>query len=186
MRLGRARQRRLPLEEGLELGLAEFERLRRTRDDDLVDFVVGLGQRGFQRRLDRAADERRLRPRMLEHVGQVVSGEERVHGDRHAAREDRAQERHRPVGVILHDKDHPLLALDAGILERRGEAPGPLVEAAVGQNADIVDKRRLVGTADVRIEEMPGEVEGVGRRRNRAHAHPKVSSRRRRWLRRCE
>ena len=48
---GGAGERGVGAEKGLELGLAEFERLGRARDDDLVDLVVGLGQRGLQGRL---------------------------------------------------------------------------------------------------------------------------------------
>ena len=90
-------ERRLGFEEGLELDLAEFERMRRARDDHLVDLVVGPGHRGFQRRLQRPADDRGLRARMLEHVGVVVGGQQRVDGDRHDAGEDRAEEGDRPV-----------------------------------------------------------------------------------------
>ena len=170
---GRTREGRLPVEEGLELRLAEFERLRGARYDDLVDLVVGLGQRRFEGGLDRAADDDALRARMFEHVGVVVGGQQGVDRDRNDAGEKRAQKRHRPVGAIEHEEHHPLLAFDAGVLERRGEAARALVEFAVSERAQIVDERDLVRTAGVRLEKMPGEVEHL-RRRCDAGAHRRL------------
>ena len=101
-------------EKGLELGLAEFERLGRARDDDLVDLVVGSGQRRLQHRFDRAADDRGLGARMLEHEGVVVGGEQGVDRNRDHAGEHRPQKGDRPVRAVEHEQHHALLALDAG------------------------------------------------------------------------
>ena len=164
MGLGRAGQRRMALEERLERDLAEFQRLGRPRDDHLVDLVVGLGQRGLERRLHRAADDRRLGAGMLEHVGVVVGGEQRIDRDRDGAGEDRAEERDRPVAAIEHEDEHPLLALDAGVLQRRGEAANALVELAVGEPPLVVDEGGLVRPAGVGVQQMPGEIERLRRR----------------------
>ena len=69
----------------LELDFARFERLSRARHDDGVNLVIRFGERGLQRGLDRAADQRGLGARMLEHVGDVVGGEQRVDRDRNDA-----------------------------------------------------------------------------------------------------
>ena len=84
------RQRRRAGEKVLELDFAEVERLSRARHDDGVDLVIRFGERGLQHRLDRAADQRDLGARMLEHVGEIVGGEQRVDRDRNDAREHRA------------------------------------------------------------------------------------------------
>ena len=89
----------------------------------------------------------RLRARMLEHVGVVVGGEQGVDRDRHDAGEHRAEEGDRPVGAVVHEQHHALLALDAGVLERRGEAAHALVERAVGERARVVDEGDLVRRA---------------------------------------
>ena len=78
-----------PAEEILERDLAGVERLRGARHDNRVDLVLRLGERGFQRRLDRAAGERRLGARMLEHVGEVIRREQRIDRDRNDARQHR-------------------------------------------------------------------------------------------------
>ena len=84
------RQRRRAGEEVPELDLAGFERLSRARHDDGVDLVIRFGERGLQRRLDGAADQRGLGARMFEHVGEIVGGEQRVDRDRNDARQHRA------------------------------------------------------------------------------------------------
>ena len=159
-------ERGLRLEEGLELRLAEFERLGRTRDDDLVDLVIRLHQRGLERGLRRAADEGGLRARMLEHVGVVVGGEHRVDRDRNDACEERPQEDDRPVVRVEHEDKHALLALDACVLQRGRATADALIERAVGQRAHVVDEGDLVSAPRVRLEEMPGEVENLRRRWN--------------------
>ena len=73
---------------------------------------------------------------MLEHVGEVVGGEQRVDRDRNDARQHRAQEGDRPVGAVLHEDERALLALDAALLERSGEPPGAIVEFAVSHGAE--------------------------------------------------
>ena len=85
MRARGLRQRRRDGEEVAELDFARLERLCRTRDDDSVNLVIRFGERGFQRRLDGAAHQRGLGARMLEHVGEVVGGEQRVDRDRNDA-----------------------------------------------------------------------------------------------------
>ena len=83
--------------------------------------------------------------RMFEHVGVVVGGEQGVDRDRHDAGEHRAEEGDRPVGAVVHEQHHALLALDAGVLQRGGEAARALVEPAVGERARVVDEGDLVG-----------------------------------------
>ena len=177
MRAGGLHERRLTAEKVLELDLAELERRGRARHDDVMDFVIRFGQRRFQRGLDRAADERGLRARMLEHVGEIVGGRERVDRHRRDAREQRAQERHRPVGAVLHEDEDALLALDPRLLEPRGEPPGALVEFPVGDHADVVDERRLVRAFRIGLKQMRGEVERLGRRFNGAHGHRRLLAR---------
>ena len=74
----------------LERDLAEVERLSRARHHDRVNLMIRFGQRRLQRRLDRAAHENGLGPRVLEHVGEVVGGEQGVHSNRNDARQHRA------------------------------------------------------------------------------------------------
>ena len=54
---------------------------------------------------------------MLEHVGEIVGGEQRIDRDRHDARQHRAEERDRPVDAVLHEEKHALLAPDAALLK---------------------------------------------------------------------
>ena len=49
VRAGRPRERRVSVQERLELDLAELHGLARTRDHHFVDLMVGLGEGGFQR-----------------------------------------------------------------------------------------------------------------------------------------
>jgi hypothetical protein len=163
-------------EEALELDLAEVDRRHRARDDDLLHLVVAPGQRRLQRRHQCARRQHSLRTRVLEHVGVVVGGEQRVHGHRHDAGMDGAEEGHRPVGAVQHQQQHALLAPDAERAQARGAALHALGKTAVAQAAGIVDERSLVGPAGVGLEQMLGEVER-GRRwrhafgqRGRRHA----------------
>ena len=174
MGAGRFHQRRRVGKEVLELDLAEVERLRRARHDDGVDFVIRFGERGFQRWLDRAADQRGLGARMLEHVGEIVGGEQRVDRDRNDARQHRAQEGDRPVGAILHEDERALLALDAPLLERGGEPSGAIVEFAVSHGAGVVDERRLIRAPRIGLKQMRREVERLRRRFNRACGHRRL------------
>ena len=169
-RAGGAEKRGIVVQKGLKLDLAEFERLRRTRHDNLVDLMVRLGQRAFQRRFQCAADDRGLRARVLEHVGVVVGGEQRVDGDRNDARQHRAQESDRPVGAVEHEQQYALLALDARALERRGEFSRARVEFAIGQGAGVVDKRDLVRASGVCVQKMLGEIENLRGRAARRDA----------------
>lgn len=72
MRARGLRQRRAAGEEVSELEFAWLKRLRRTRDDDRMNLVIRLDERGFERRLDRSAHGRSLSARMLEHVGEAI------------------------------------------------------------------------------------------------------------------
>ena len=134
------------------------------RDDDFVDFVVRLGERAFQQRLQRAADNGRLGARMFQHVGVVVRGEQRVDGDRDDSRIDRSEKSDGPVGAVEHQKQHALLALDPARFEGRCEAPRALLKFPVGHCRDLVDEGRLARATSVRREEMVSEVEGLRRR----------------------
>ncbi len=113
---------------------------------------------------------------MLEHVGEVVGGEEGVDRDRHDARQHGAEEGDRPVGAVLHQDQHALLALDAALLERGGEPAGALVELAVSHRSGVIDERRLARPPGVGPQEVSSEVEGLRRRLNGAHAHRRLLS----------
>jgi alkanesulfonate monooxygenase SsuD/methylene tetrahydromethanopterin reductase-like flavin-dependent oxidoreductase (luciferase family) len=139
-----------------------------------VDLVIRLRERGFQHRLHGAADQRGLGSRMFEHVREIIGGEQRVDRDRNDSRQQGAQEGDRPVGAILHQDEDAFLALDASLLERRGETSDPLVKLAVGHRADIVDERRLVGTPRIGVKQMRREVERLGRRFNGAPGHQRL------------
>ena len=174
---GRLHERRLAGEKVVELDLAEVERLGGARHYDRVDLMVRLCQRSFQRRLDRAADKRCLGPRMFEHVGEIIGGHQRVDRHRRDAREHRAQKRDRPIGAVLHEQEHALLAPDPCALETRGEPPRPLVELTVGDHADIVDERRLHRAFGIGGKQMEREVEHLRRRFNGACGHRRLLGR---------
>jgi len=108
---------------------------------------------------------------MFKHKGVVVGGHERVDRDRRDPGQHAAQECDRPVIGVQHQEKRPLLALDAGLFEGGGEAPRALVELAVGEAASVVHECGLPGAAGVRLQQPCGEVEGLGRRGNRALAH---------------
>ena len=167
-------QGRRAAEEILERDLVRLKRLDWARDDDRVDLVIRLGERGFQRRLDRAADERGLGARMFQHIGEIVGGEQRVDRDRDGAREHRPQEGDRPVEAILHQDQRALLAPDASILQSCGETARAIVEFAIGQRAEIVDEGRLAGAPGIDRKEMAREVERLRRRLDRAHGHRRL------------
>ena len=174
MRAGRLQERRRAGEKILERDLAEVERLSRARHDDRMDLVIRFGQRRLQRRLDRAADEDGLGARMLEHVSEVVGGEQGVDPDRNGARQHRAQKRDRPVGAVLHQDENALLASDAARLEGGREPPGAVVELAVSHRSCVVDERRLARPSGVGAQKMSGEVERLRRRFNGARAHRRL------------
>ena len=160
--------------EVLERDLAEVERLSRARHHDRVNLMIRFGQRRLQRRLDRSAHENGLGARVLEHVGEVVGGEQGVHSNRNDARQHRAQEGDRPVSAVLHQDEHALLALDAALLEGRGEPSGALVQLPVGHRPGVVDERRLARPPGVRAQKVSREVERLWRRLNGAHAHRRL------------
>ena len=174
MGAGGLHERRRAGEKILERDVAEVERLSRARHDDRMDLVIRFRQRRLQRRLDRAADEGGLGARVLEHIGEVVGGEQGVDPDRNDARQHRAQKRDRPVGAVLHEDEDALLAFDAALLERGGEPPGAVVELSVSHRPGVVDERPLVGTPGVGAQKVSREVEGLRRRFDGAGAHRRL------------
>jgi hypothetical protein len=148
-------------EEGLELDLGRVQRRGRPRDDDLLHLVVRLDQRGGQRRQQRTGDQHGLRPRVLEHVGVVVGGQQRVDRHRHQPGVHRAEEAHRPVVAVLHQQQHTLFALDAQCPQSAGQPAHALVECAIGQCAEVVEESGLVGAGGVQRQQVLREVEGL-------------------------
>src|SRR5205085_7420964 len=61
-------------QELFEFHFRRSERSDWPRDDDLLDFVIGLGQRQIQCRQQRRRDERHLRARMPEAIGVIIAG----------------------------------------------------------------------------------------------------------------
>ena len=94
----------------------------------LRHFVIGLDHRRRQRRQQCARHQHRLRARVLQHVGVVVGGQQRVHGHRHQAGVHRAEEAHRPVVAVVHQQQHALFAPDAQRAQAGGDAAHALVE----------------------------------------------------------
>jgi hypothetical protein len=133
----------------------------------VADLVAAAGERLRERRCERRRNDRRLRAAVREHVRVVVHRQQRVDGDRNDAGVDRAEERDRPGVAVEHEEQHALLAADAEADERRGEAPGALVELAVREAAAVVGVGELGGAAAVGVEQVAGEVERFGRRRHR-------------------
>ena len=144
-----------------------------------MDLVVRLGERGLQRRLDRAADQHGLRARMLKHIGEIVGGQQRIDRNRDDPRQHGAQEGHRPVGAVLHEDQRALLALDASLLKRGGEPTNALIELSEGHDADVVDERRFGWAPRIGLKQMRREVERLRRRFNGAPGHRRLPSRRR-------
>ena len=62
-------------DEGLELHCAGRQRRGRPRDDDAVHLMVAACHRGVEHRHQRARDQHRLGPRVLEKIGVVVGGQ---------------------------------------------------------------------------------------------------------------
>ena len=148
-------------EEGFELDLGRVQRRGRARDDDLLHLVVRLDHRRGQRRQQRAGDQHGLRPRMLQHVGVVVGRQQRVDRHRYQPGVHRAQKAHRPVAAVLHQQQHPLLALQAHRPQRGGQPAHALVELAVGERAEVIDEGGLVGAGGVQRQQVLREVEGL-------------------------
>ena len=111
---------------------------------------------------------------MLEHVGEIVGGEQRVDRDRDDPRQHGAQESHRPVGAVVHEDQRALLAPDAALLEGRGELSDAMIELAVSHGAHVVDERLLVGAPRIDLKQVRREVERLGRRFHGAHIHRRL------------
>ena len=158
---GRLRGRCLRGDEGLEIHLAHMQRCDRARHDDMADLVIGLDHRRAQRRQQRARHQHGLGPRMLEHVGVVVGGEQGVHRHRHHAGVQRAQEAHGPVQVVEHQQQHAFLAAQAQRTQAGADAAHALVQFAVAQAAVVVDEGRDGGTRRIGLQQVGGEVEAL-------------------------
>ena len=147
---GSAGGRRCGLHEGLQSKAAKLDLGRPCsgasgRDTiTLLHFVVARVIAARQRRQQRARHQHRLRARVLQHVGVVVGGEQRVHRHRHEAGVDRAEKAHRPVVAVVHQQQHALLAPQAQRAQAGGQAAHAVVEFAVAQRAEVVDEGGLV------------------------------------------
>jgi len=121
-----------------------------------------VGQRRLQHRQQRRGDQRRLRTAVREHVGVVIRGQQRVDRHRHHAGVQRAEKGHRPVGVVVHQQQHALLAAQAAGSERRRAAPRAHLELPVAEPAGIVEVRGLARARRVQCEKVAGKVEALG------------------------
>ena len=157
---------------GVEGGAAVRQRGAGARHHHRPDFVPALSQRGLQRGQQRGRHQRRLRAAVAQHEGVVVGGEQGVHSHRHHARVQRAQKRHRPVGAVVHQQQHAVLAPQADRPQTGCAAADLVFQLAVGQCALVIDQGGLVGPAGVVCDEMGGKVEACG---GRVH-HVRVSS----------
>ena len=117
----RTRSRRQPYRPGAASGTAESlqaakssaparKRGGRTRDDDVAHLVRPACHRVLQHRQQRAGHDQRLRAAVRQHERIVVGRQQRVDGDRHDARMERAQERRRKVDRVVQAEQDALFA----------------------------------------------------------------------------
>jgi hypothetical protein len=100
-----------------------------------------------------------------QHEGVVVGRQQRVHRHRHHAGVQRAEEGDRPVGGVVHQQQHALLAAQAGCEQGGGAAARALLELRVADAAGVVDVGVLAAAPGIQREEVAREVEALGRRR---------------------
>ncbi len=129
------------------------------RDDHGAGFVAALGDGLLQHGQQRARYQHGLRAAVLQHIGVVVGGEQRVDRHGHDAGVHRAEEAHGPVVAIVHQQQHAFFAMDAEGLQRGGNAADALGQLAVAHRAVVVDVGGLAGPLRVARDQVLGEIE---------------------------
>ena len=116
-------------------------------------------------------DDRQPRTAVLDEVGVVVGPVQRVDGYGHGSDPHRPEECGREPGVVVHDEEHALAALDAEVTKRGACAARSGEQVAVRQSLVLTEDRRLVVAPrlEVAIEQEAGVV-ALGDR-DRGHAH---------------
>ena len=117
---------------------------------------------GSQRWQQRRRNNRYLRPAVLQHVGVVVGGQQRVYRHGHHTGVQAAEERDRPVGAVVHQQQHPFLTADALCGERGSESANPSRELAVGKSLLVVNVGRFIVTARIAQAQVLREIEPLG------------------------
>jgi len=114
---------------------------------------------------------------MRERVRIVLDRKQGVERDRDHARMQAAEEGDRPVGAVVHQQQHALLAPHAERRQPGGAAPHRVGEFTIGQAARIVDVGGLRRSIRVARDQMAGEIEALGGRSDfLAHAFALVKS----------
>ena len=121
--------------------------------------ATGGAHGGLQRGQERVGHQHGLRTAVLQHVGVVVCGEQRVHGHRHDAREHGTQKAHGPVAAVVHQQQHALFAPHAAALQGGRHALDALGQRAITQLPIVVDVGDFVGALRVARKQVLGEIE---------------------------
>ena len=120
----------------------------------------------------RRIDDREPRAAVLDEVGVVVGPVERVDRNGDGTDPHRPEKRRREPGVVVHDEEHALAALDAEVAKRRARAAHSREELAVGHR--LVLRRGSppcpAPRFEVAIEQQAGVVALGDRDRGHAHA----------------
>ncbi|MNL05123.1 hypothetical protein D3C87_1257040 [compost metagenome] len=106
------------------------------------------------------------RAAVVEHIGVVIHGQQRVHRHRHHAGQQAAEEHGREIDGIERAQQHALLAPEARLAQRAGKAAAARVEFGKGGRAGIVDIGHLGATAggEVARQQVIGRVVTGGQR----------------------
>ncbi len=96
---------------------------------------------------------------MRQHVGVIVDGQQRVHGHRHDAGVDRAEERDRPFDAVVREQQHALLAAQAVLLQYRRERANAVLELAVRDARALVDVGDAIRAPRIARDEVRRKVE---------------------------
>src|SRR5690606_6799229 len=82
----------------------------------------------------------------------------------HRARIQAAEEAHRPVYAVVHQKEHALFAANSECPQAVCKAAHLIGELAVAERADIVEVGGTGSARSVSLDQMLGEVEALWRR----------------------
>ena len=99
------------------------------------------------------------RAAVAQHERVVGRRQQRVDGNGHDSRVDRAEERDRPVDGVVREQQHALLASQTRFAQHVREACDARCKLAVRQRVAVVDVRRLRRTSRIERGQVRGEIE---------------------------
>ena len=143
-------------------GLVEVKRAGRrlaANDENPVKRMLRALSRGPQLVQQGGGDNRAASAAMLKNVGIIVDRQQGIERNGHDPGIKRAQESDRPFAPVFGEQQDAFLTTEPCCNQRSGTAADLLIEGAVTQFAEIIDKGETIRPGRVQLQEMAGEVE---------------------------